>query len=329
MITVYGATGRQGGAVARSLLKNASFRVRALTRTPDSEASRDLAGLGAEIHAANGFDYGSMVAAFTGSWGVFVNINSDDQAFKQDGHTEFDLGKTIVDAAVEAKVQHFIFSTGPSSSELTNGKIKSKAMDMKHKIEQYARNTPRFQSVNFICAAWYLENFLVKEIAPIFGGFPFIPDSEGILTFRCPRWGGNEDVPFVSITDDYGDLVHGLFLDPVRWNGTVVHGCSDILSFEELVGHFQEVTGKKARYDPVEPSWEAFETFGVPELEDTKLMFGVTQTTGGRYFGAEPSEKNTAGELKRATAVALGLPEEKQGLVSVRDWFAKHFAVCD
>lgn len=111
---------------------------------------------------------------------------------------------------------------------------------MKYAIEQYARGKTEFESTSFICAAWYLENFLVKELAPVFGGFPFNPDAEGILTLRCPRWGGKEDVPFVSITEDYGDIVHGLFLDPARWNGTVVHGCSDILSFDELAAVFQE-----------------------------------------------------------------------------------------
>lgn len=79
LITVYGATGNQGGAVARSLLKSSSFRVRALTRTPASAASQALAEHGAEIHAANGLDLESVAAAFEGSWGVYVNINSDDK----------------------------------------------------------------------------------------------------------------------------------------------------------------------------------------------------------------------------------------------------------
>lgn len=79
LITVFGATGNQGGAVARSLLKNPSFKVRALTRNPNSEASQALASQGAEVQQADGFDKQSMLSAFAGSWGVFVNINSDDK----------------------------------------------------------------------------------------------------------------------------------------------------------------------------------------------------------------------------------------------------------
>jgi uncharacterized protein YbjT (DUF2867 family) len=48
VILVSGATGRQGGAVARQLLKR-RFRVRALTRSPEQESARKLADQGAEI----------------------------------------------------------------------------------------------------------------------------------------------------------------------------------------------------------------------------------------------------------------------------------------
>lgn len=78
-ITVFGATGNQGGAVARSLLQNPVFKVRALTRNPSSDASQALAALGAEIQLANGLDIESMVSAFEDTLGAFVNINSDDK----------------------------------------------------------------------------------------------------------------------------------------------------------------------------------------------------------------------------------------------------------
>ncbi|EEP79375.1 conserved hypothetical protein [Uncinocarpus reesii 1704] len=327
-ITIFAATGNQGGAVARSLLKNPAFKVRALTRNPNSDASKALAALGAEIQSANGFDIESMKKAVRGSWGVFVNINSDDQAFRNEhGPTEFDMGKTIVDAAAEEGVRHFIFSSATNCTELTGGKVRMKAMDsgytVKNKIEQYARNIDKFETASFINAAWYLENFLAKEVAPIFGGFPHQVDDEGYLTFAVPKWGGNEDVPFISMSDDFGDLVQGMFLDPQRWNGSVVHGCSDICTFDDLVAAFEKVTGRKSRFRPL-PSWEAFDIKGIPELEDPKLMFAFTQATNGRYFGPEPSEKETAALLKQVTSAALGKPEE-QRLVSVEDWFRKHF----
>lgn len=195
---------------------------------------------------------------------------------------------------------------------------------MKYKIEQYARSIECFETVSFICAAWFLENFLIKELAPVFGGFPHSPDSEGYLTFVAPNWGGNEEVPFISISDDFGDIVHGMFLDPVRWNGQVIHGCSDICSFEDVVSNFEKLSGQRCRFQPL-ASWKEFDTHGIPELEDTKMMFGFTQNNQGRYFGPEPSEKDTAGTLKLATAMAMGLPKEEHKLMTVEEWFRKHF----
>ncbi|KAM4055763.1 nmrA-like family protein [Hirsutella rhossiliensis] len=325
-ITVFGATGNQGGSVARSLLQNPSFRVRAITRNPNSEASRSLASSGAEIAQADGFNKDEVLAAFQGSWGAFVNLNSDDKIFKAPGGpTEFDLGKAIVDAAVQAGVKHLVFSSGPPCAEMTGGKVKMNAMEMKFKIEQYASQPGKFETVTPINAGWYLENFLAKEAAPIFGGFPYVPDEDGYLTFRVPHWGGDNQVPFLSVREDYGDIVHGIFLDPARYNGHVVHGASHLLPFEQLVADFEDATGKKSRFEPVLPSWEAFDICGIPEMEDVKLMFGFAQTTGGRYFGPEPSEIKTAAKLKKATAMALGRPKTRELLITPREWFGARF----
>ena len=48
IILITGATGNQGGAIARQLLSK-GYRVRAMTRNPESEKSRSLAALGAEV----------------------------------------------------------------------------------------------------------------------------------------------------------------------------------------------------------------------------------------------------------------------------------------
>jgi hypothetical protein len=110
---------------------------------------------------------------------------------------------------------------------------------VKNKIEQYAKQVGKFGTVVPINAAWYLENFLIKEVAPVFGGFPFVPDDEGYLTFRVPHWGGDNQVPFLGVRNDFGDIVHGIFLDPARYTGRIVHGASDMRSFDQLVADFE------------------------------------------------------------------------------------------
>lgn len=84
----------------------------------------------------------------------------------------------------------------------------------------------------------YFENFTNQDMAPVFGGFPFIPSEDGTLVWRSPKWGGKEDVPHIAITDDFGDIVHGIFLNPEQWSGKLVQGVSDIRSFEEVMNDF-------------------------------------------------------------------------------------------
>lgn len=80
-ITVFGVTGNQGGSVARSLAQNSEFSVRGISRNPDSDASHKMSKVGVEMVRADGFNIEDMTAAFEGSWGAFVNINSDDKVF--------------------------------------------------------------------------------------------------------------------------------------------------------------------------------------------------------------------------------------------------------
>jgi len=79
IITVFGITGNQGGSVARSLVKNPTFRVRGITRNVESERSKLLLAAGVEMVQADGFDADQIKAAFKDTWGVFLNINSDDK----------------------------------------------------------------------------------------------------------------------------------------------------------------------------------------------------------------------------------------------------------
>jgi hypothetical protein len=77
-------------------------------------------------------------------------------------------------------------------------------------------------------------------MAPIFGGFPLVPSEDGTFVFRCPTWGGKEDVPFIAMGDDFGDIVHGVFLEPEKWNGKLVQGVSDIESLEDVIRAFEK-----------------------------------------------------------------------------------------
>jgi uncharacterized protein YbjT (DUF2867 family) len=75
VILVMGATGHQGGAVARELLAR-KHRVRAMTRKPESAPARALKALGAEIVAGDLDDPASVDRALAGAWGAFAVQNT-------------------------------------------------------------------------------------------------------------------------------------------------------------------------------------------------------------------------------------------------------------
>lgn len=63
-IAVIGATGAQGGSVARAFLKLDGWKVRAITRNTTGEKAKALASEGAEVVSANTDDESSLVKAF-------------------------------------------------------------------------------------------------------------------------------------------------------------------------------------------------------------------------------------------------------------------------
>jgi uncharacterized protein YbjT (DUF2867 family) len=99
IIAVTGATGQQGGAVARKLLA-VGWKVRALTRDANKPAAKELALLGAEIVAGDMDNRAELDAALKGAYGVFSVQNFWLPNVGFDG--EIRQGKMLADAAKAA-----------------------------------------------------------------------------------------------------------------------------------------------------------------------------------------------------------------------------------
>ncbi|KAM0326106.1 hypothetical protein ACHAQA_006699 [Verticillium albo-atrum] len=327
LITVFGSTGAQGGSVVQALLrdKSGTFKVRGITRNPESEAAVKLAAAGVEVVKADGLKKDELKAAFAGSWAVFANINSDDPSINEKGGpSETDLGRTIIDAAKEAGVQHFVFSGMASAAETTKGAFPNQAFDEKHAVGQYGR-AQSFASFTDVSPGWYMETFFWPDTAPIFGGWPFEADADGYLTFTCPRWGGaNDAAPFIAMAADYGDIVHGVLLAPGRYDGLLVQGISQSRPLESVIPDYQKATGKKARFRFMD-SWENIQTYGVTALVTVQRMFGFCQQSGGLYYGV-PNDTTLAAELKRAAAAAQGREGKDAQLMTVERFFREQVA---
>ena len=91
IIAVIGATGAQGGGVARAILndKSGEFSVRALTRNVNSDKAKALTDIGAEVVKADLDDYESLKKAFEGAYGVF-GITNFWEHFSPEKETEQD-----------------------------------------------------------------------------------------------------------------------------------------------------------------------------------------------------------------------------------------------
>lgn len=103
LILVTGATGRQGGAVARRLLSD-GWRVRALVRDPAAPAALALQRAGAELAQGDMEDGASLDAVLDGAYGVF-SVQPFGYA------AELRQGLNVADAALAAGVRHLVYSS--------------------------------------------------------------------------------------------------------------------------------------------------------------------------------------------------------------------------
>ena len=130
VILVAGATGTQGGAVARELVSR-GYTVRGLTRNLDSDASKALSVLGVHMVRGNFDDAGSLDAALEGAYGAF-----SVQQYRGVGvDGEIRQSQAFVDAAKRAGVEHFVY-TSVLYARLGTGVPQ---FESKREIEDYVR----------------------------------------------------------------------------------------------------------------------------------------------------------------------------------------------
>src|SRR5258706_5249171 len=130
IIAVSGATGQQGGAVARKLLAE-GWQVCALTRDVNKPAAQELKSLGAEIVAGDMYNCTELDAAFKDAYGVVSVQNYWFPNVQYDG--EIKQRKNVAEAAKTAGVQHLVYSSVGSAHR----GMGQKHFDSKWIIEQF------------------------------------------------------------------------------------------------------------------------------------------------------------------------------------------------
>jgi uncharacterized protein YbjT (DUF2867 family) len=266
IIAVCGATGAQGGGLARAILndRKSDFAVRAITRNPDADKARSLAALGAEVVQADLDDAASLRKAFTGAYGAYCVTNYWEH-FSPEKETA--QGKNLADACRAAGVQHAIWSTFedtrkhvPLSSQqmpTLMGKYKVPHFDAKAEANKYFDGVP----TTFLLTSGYWENLIAFGWGPQRG-----PDGKLFIVFPT----GDAKIPMIA-AEDIGKCAHGIFKRGKDYIGKTVGVAGEHLSGRDMAQALSEALGQPVSFNSVPP--ETYRGFGFPGAEDIGNMF--------------------------------------------------------
>ena len=253
VILVIGATGAQGGGVARHLLNSGRFTVRCLTRNPSSEKAIALQEAGAEVVKGDFGEPESLKTAMKGCYGVFGVIN-----FWEHFDKTYELGKNLIDAVAASNIKHFVFSTLPNAKKISGEKIEVPHFDIQAKLEEYARSLEL--NVTFVHPAFYYENFLSY--------FPPKKQEDGTFAFGFPQ--GDTLLAGVAI-EDLGGVVTAIFDKPDDFKDKTIGVVGDDLSGKEYAEIMTKVLEKNIIYNYI--TREVFAKFDFPRAQDLASMF--------------------------------------------------------
>ncbi|KAL5604704.1 uncharacterized protein BROUX77_004890 [Berkeleyomyces rouxiae] len=295
LIVVVGATGNQGGSVARRFLQ-AGFRVRGICRNTSSEAAVKLAALGAEMVPANLDNLETLVPAFAGAnvifsvtqyWEPFfagrpkaAELGITCRRYAYD--VELQQGKNITDAAATTvdtlDANGFLVSTLSHAGKCSNGKWK----------ELY-----HFDAKADVFPYYVQEKYpeLAKKMSCIQTGyfytsFRILPQSwlhkrpDGV-TEMATTTSPTKAVPHLIPGEDMGNFTYAVYQMPPGKN---YMASGTVCTWAEWMATWSRVTGLPAEYRQV----SAEEMIAAPndemlgqELED---MFSYSTEPG--YDGA-------------------------------------------
>jgi uncharacterized protein YbjT (DUF2867 family) len=268
IIVVFGATGLQGGGVARAILsdRKSEFAVRAVTRDPASEKAKELAKMGAEVVSADIDDLQSLKRVLTGAYGAyFVTFFWAHYSAER----EKAEAKNMALAAKEAGLKHVIWSTledvkkwvplNDNSMPTLHGKYKVPHFEGKGESDRYF--TDAGVPVTFLRASYYWDNIIYYGAGP-----KKISDGRLALTFPM----GDKKMAGIA-AEDIGKCAYGIFKRGKDLIGKTVGVAGEQLTINEMAKAMSKALGREVIYNEVTP--EQYRSFGFPGADDTGNMF--------------------------------------------------------
>jgi uncharacterized protein YbjT (DUF2867 family) len=281
LIVVMGATGAQGGGLARAIAadKSGAFTARAVTRNPGSEKAAALTKLGVEVVQADADDQASLERAFAGAHGVFAVTNFwEVLSVDREGAQAAAMAR----ATRAAGVQHVVWST----LEDTRQRISLDDGRLPVLFEKYL--VPHFDSkgqmdrvfaseaapTSYLLASFYWENFIHFGMGPRAG-------ENGRYTLALPL--GGAKLPGVA-AEDIGRCAYGIFKLGPSAAGRRFGVAGEILSGPEMAEKMGRALGTSI--DFVDVPFDAYRALGFPGAEDLGNMFQYQAILGDEFYRA-------------------------------------------
>ena len=238
IIVVTGATGLQGGAVTRHLLKD-GWHIRALTRNVASKQAQALAALGAEVVQGDMGEVASLRPVFAGAYGVY----SVQNPFISGPEAEVRQGKNVADVAKDSGVQHLVYGSAGIGRKGTS----ILSWETKLHIEDHMKSLTL--PLTILRPMAFMELMTEKKFFPAIGTWQVMPRLMGT----------SRRLPWICV-DDLGVIAAYAFAAPDRFVGKEVTLASDVQSLDECRAIYREVMGTPPPRFPM-PIW-LFERLG-------------------------------------------------------------------
>ncbi|MER6398580.1 NmrA/HSCARG family protein [Kitasatospora sp. NPDC001603] len=280
IITVFGATGSQGGALARAIVaeKEGEFAVRAVTRTPESDKARELERLGAEVVRADMDDPASLAPAFDGAYGAYLVTNFWEH---MSAVREKAQAAALANAAGHAGIQHAIWSTLEDTRDYIpldddrmptlQERYKVPHFDAKAEADHYF--TDAGVPTTYLRTTFYWENLL--------GHFSPHRGENGVLELSLPM--GTSRLAGIAV-EDIGRTALEIFKRGTDLIGATVSIAGEHLTLTEMAKALTAELGEPVQYLPMTP--DAYRRLDFPGADEAGNMFQYYADCEERFIHA-------------------------------------------
>jgi uncharacterized protein YbjT (DUF2867 family) len=265
-ILITGATGKQGGSTARAL-QGKGFRLRAMTRKPESEAAAALKALGIDVVQGDLDDEASLQSALQGAWGVFGVQNTWEAGVER----EEEQGKRLARAARDAGVDHYVYSSVGSAHRETG----IPHFENKSRVEE-AILALEFPSHVILRPVFFMENL----------ASPWFLNGDAIYSALQP-----ETVLQMIAVKDIGQYGARAFTDAARLNGRAIDLAGDARTMLDAARVMGQAMGRTIEYVqiPIEEVRKNSEDFALMLEWFERVGYDADIAGLEREFGIPPT----------------------------------------